>query len=97
MSEYLTDITAMSTKGQVVLPKTIRDSLSLISGTKLMVMSDGENILLKPIRKPDIAEFRAMMNEAAQWAADVGMEEKDIDDAVKAVRNARRINNENRD
>ena len=90
MSEYLTDVTAVSSKGQVVLPKAIRDSLSLISGAKLMVISDGENILLKPIHKPDISEFRAMMKEAERWASDVGMKESDIGDAIKAVRKARR-------
>ena len=92
MSEYLTDVTAISSKGQVVLPKAIRDSLSLISGAKLMVMSDGENILLKPIRKPDISEFRSMMKEAEQWASDVGMKEDDISEAIKAIRKTRHEN-----
>ena len=73
MSEYVTDVTAVSSKGQIVLPKTIRDSLSLMTGARLMVMCDGENILLKPIRKPDISEFRSMMDAAKDWASDVGM------------------------
>ena len=92
MSEYLTDVTAVSSKGQIVLPKRIRNSLSLIPGAKLMVMSDGENILLKPIHKPDISEFRSMMKEAEQWASDVGMKNSDIDDAIKAVRKAGKTN-----
>ena len=46
MSQYLTDVTAVSTKGQIVLPKSIRDSLSLVTGARLMVLCDGENILL---------------------------------------------------
>ena len=86
MSGYLTEVTAVSSKGQVVLPKAIRDSLSLIAGAKLMVLCDGENILLKPIRKPDISEFRGMMDQAAKWAADVGMTEDDITDAIREVR-----------
>lgn len=89
MSQYLTDVTAVSSRGQVVLPKAIRDALALIPGAKLMVLSDGENILLKPIRKPDISEFRAMMDQSAQWAADVGMKEEDIDNAIREVRKAR--------
>ncbi|MBQ6257946.1 MAG: AbrB/MazE/SpoVT family DNA-binding domain-containing protein, partial [Clostridia bacterium] len=83
MSQYLTEVTAVSSKGQIVLPKTIRDSLALRSGTRLMVMSDGENILLKPIRRPDISEFRQMMDQAAQWASDAGMTEEDISDAIR--------------
>ena len=89
MSQYLTDVTAVSTKGQIVLPKSIRDSLSLVTGARLMVLCDGENILLKPIRKPDISEFRAMMDQAAQWADEAGMTEADISDAIQEVRKAR--------
>ena len=90
MSEYVTDVTAVSSKGQIVLPKTIRDSLSLMTGARLMVMCDGENILLKPIRKPDISEFRSMMDAAKDWASDVGMKEEDIDEAIREVRYAKR-------
>ena len=86
MSQYLTDVTAVSSKGQIVLPKPIRNSLSLVAGARLMVLCDGENILLKPIRKPDISEFRAMMDQAASWASESGMTEADIDDAIREVR-----------
>ena len=89
MTEYLADVTAMSSKGQIVLPKPIRDALALLPGAKLMVLSDGENILLKPIVKPDLAEFRAMMDHAASWAREVGMAEGDILEAVQAARRAR--------
>ena len=90
MSEYVTDVTAVSSKGQIVLPKTIRDSLSLMTGARLMVMCDGENILLKPIRKPDISEFRSMMNAAKDWASDVGMKEEDIDEAIRDLRRTKK-------
>lgn len=90
MSEYVTDVTAVSSKGQIVLPKTIRDSLSLMTGARLMVMCDGENILLKPIRKPDISEFRSMMDAAKDWASDVGMKEEDINEAIREVRKTKK-------
>ena len=90
MSEYVTDVTAVSSKGQIVLPKTIRDSLSLMTGARLMVMCDGENILLKPIRKPDISEFRSIMDAAKDWASDVGMKEEDIDEAIRDLRRTKK-------
>ena len=90
MAEYFAEVTAVSSKGQVVLPKAIRDSLSLVSGTKLMVLNDGDSILLKPIRKPSITEFRAMMDQTAKWAEEAGMQESDVDEAITAVRKARR-------
>ena len=79
-------ITAMSSKGQVVLPKKIRAALKLSVGTQFAVFSCGDNILLKPIKEPDIAEFAGLLEEAREWAAAEGMSKNDIFEAVKAVR-----------
>ena len=92
MPEYLSDITAVSSKGQVVLPKEIRDKLNIVPGIKLMVFSDGNSILLKPIPEPDISEFRELMDAASSWASDVGMTEEDITSAIQSVRSRRRSN-----
>ena len=90
MTQYLSDVTSVSSKGQVVLPKAIRDKLQIVPGIKMMVFSDGVSILLKPIPEPDITEFKELMNAAASWASDVGMTEGDIDDAIQTVRSRRK-------
>ena len=90
MTQFVSEVTAVSTKGQVVLPKSIRDELGLNTGTKLMVFTDGENILLRPILQPDITEFTGLLDAAQQWASDVGMTETDITEAIKAVRDRKR-------
>lgn len=93
MSQYVSDITAVSSKGQVVLPKAIREKLQIVPGVKLMVFSDGNSILLKPIPEPDISEFQDLMDAASKWANDVGMTEEDIDSAIKTVRSRRKAIN----
>ena len=55
-----------------------------------MVFSDGENILLKPIKQPDISEFNMLMDEANAWVKNVGMTEEDINEAINEVRKNRR-------
>ena len=90
MSNMITEITVMSSRGQVVLPKNIREKLGLYSGSKLMVFSDGDNILLKPIKQPDMSEFTNLMDQAEQWAGDVGMTEDDITEVIKSVRARKR-------
>lgn len=41
-----TDIITVSEKGQLVLPKTVRESLGIKKGTKVLVLCKGKNILL---------------------------------------------------
>jgi AbrB family looped-hinge helix DNA binding protein len=45
MTEY--DVT-ISSKGQFVLPKEIRDKFKLSTGSKIKIIVDGESIILKP-------------------------------------------------
>ena len=44
------------------------------------------NILLKPITEPKLADFDAVLKKAKRWASETGLQESDIDDAIKAVR-----------
>ena len=79
-------ITAMSTRGQIVLPKKIRSALNLDAGTQFIVFSDQGNILLKPITEPKLSDFEAVLKKANRWASETGLQESDINRAVKAVR-----------
>ena len=54
MNERLT--TTVSTKGQVILPKAIRQALRWDAGTRLVVENTPEGVLLKPA--PVFAETR---------------------------------------
>ncbi|MBO4631550.1 MAG: AbrB/MazE/SpoVT family DNA-binding domain-containing protein [Lentisphaeria bacterium] len=79
-------ITAMSTRGQIVLPKKIRSALNLDAGTQFIVFSDQGTILLKPITEPKLSDFEAVLKKAKEWATETGLQESDINLAVKAVR-----------
>lgn len=39
----------LSSKGQLVLPKEIRDALGLVPGSTLKIISRGRKILLEPV------------------------------------------------
>lgn len=44
--------TTVSTKGQVILPKTIRDRLHWDAGTRLAVEHTADGVLLRPLTAP---------------------------------------------
>ena len=49
-------MTTLSTKGQVILPKPIRRALRWVAGTRLVVESTSDGVLLKP--EPSFPETR---------------------------------------
>ena len=80
------DILTLSSKGQIVLPAEVRKSMSLRNGDKLVMYSEGDVIMLKPIQLPTEKELKAQLDEAQQWAASVGYTENDVDIIIKEAR-----------
>lgn len=87
MSEAAT--TKMSSKGQVVIPEQIRERLGLQPGTQFIVLGDGDAVILKVIQAPSMAEFGDLVQRARKAAKQSGMKKRDIDQAVRTVRNRR--------
>ena len=84
------ELASVSTKGQIVIPGRIRKRLGIQAGSRLMVMTDGENVLMKPIAPPRLETFEALVEESRRAAADSRMEPADAKRAVTEVRGARR-------
>ena len=54
-------ITKLSTKGQIVLPKEIRDALGLASGTELEIEIKDGTVLLRPIRNTSVDDLHGIL------------------------------------
>lgn len=78
--------TKMSSKGQVVIPEEIRNTLHLKAGTKFVVVGEGDVVVLKIITPHAYAEFKEMILKAREAAYKVGMTPEDIDKAITEVR-----------
>ena len=79
-------VTSMSSKGQVVIPAKIRDDLGLQPGVKLMVATDGESVLLKPIQPPSMAAFEALISESRKITRELDLAPSDLQEAIRQVR-----------
>jgi AbrB family looped-hinge helix DNA binding protein len=84
-----TATTRMSSKGQVVIPEQIRERLGLEPGTQFVVLGEGDAVILKVIQAPSMAGFGDLVRRARKAAKQSGMKKRDIDQAVRTVRNRR--------
>ena len=80
------EMSSVSTKGQVVIPKSIRQLLGISSESKLAVITDGENILMKPVLPPKVEAFNELIKESRKMARETGLTPKEVEDTIKEVR-----------
>ena len=55
------DVLTVSSKGQVVLPATLRKKMDITAGTKLASYQVDDMIILKPIELPSIDTFKSQL------------------------------------
>lgn len=84
MTPYAT--TKLSSKGQVVIPEDIRESLHLKEGDQFVVIGQGDAVIFKAITPPSMDEFRGLLSEAASQAKKAGMKPSDVKVAIRKVR-----------
>jgi antitoxin PrlF len=83
MNEKLEAIIKVSSKGQIVIPKEMREKMGVRGGEKLLVLSRGNEILLRKAESFSIEEISkriekqtnqkgidtdALVDEAIEWA-----------------------------
>ena len=78
--------TKMSSKGQVVIPESIRKRLKLKAGAQFVVVGDKDVVILKSISPPSLDEFDNLIAEARKKGRQAGIKKSDISEAVSKVR-----------
>lgn len=81
--------TKMSSKGQVVIPESIRKRLRLGPGSQFVVVGEKDTVILKTISPPNMEEFDELVARARRQARQAGLRRPDIRAAVTTVRTQR--------
>jgi len=86
------EITTVSPKGQVVIPQSIRKRLRLAPRTKLLVYGEGDTVIMRRIRLPDIRdEWARICQIIEERNRKFGpLTEEDVKREVEAQRGKRR-------
>ena len=84
-------VVTVSTKGQIAIPVSMRRDLDIDAGDKLVAYTSGDVIMLKVLKIPKLDEFEQALNEAQEWAKDVGYVGSDVNDIIKETRKSKRL------
>ena len=84
------DTVSFSVKGQVVIPRRLRREFEIQEGTRALVQSTPQGILIKPVTKQSIARLRGILKRkpgakpfAEEWA-EHKREEEELEEAAYA-------------
>jgi AbrB family looped-hinge helix DNA binding protein len=78
--------TRMSSKGQVVIPDSIRKQLNLKEGMQFIVVGDADVVILKVVTPPEMGQFDALIQQAREQAKEAGLKQTDIASAIAKAR-----------
>lgn len=79
-------VTRMSSKGQIVVPKSLREALGLDVGELFAMFGDEDTIILKKIDLPSEKEFDEILAYGKKFAKKRKITRKDLKKAIAEAR-----------
>ena len=81
------DIATISSKGQIVLPKKVREEAGLVEQDKVLIISDKEQIILRKVSKEKAKKrLLELLDIISEKFKERNITEEDIQEAIKEVR-----------
>ena len=78
--------TKLSSKGQVVIPESVRDQLRLTEGTQFAVVWQNDVVILKIIHAPAMSDFDALIAQARKQARKAKLRKKDVEVMIEKIK-----------
>jgi antitoxin PrlF len=79
-------LTRLSSKGQIVIPKALRELLGIKEGEVFALFGEDDTIILKRVDLPAGEELEALLRWGAEHARKKGIKRKDVLKAIEAER-----------
>lgn len=80
------EITSVSSRGQVVIPQSLRDKLKIHEGEKFVVIGEDDTIVLKKLEMPSFSGIDKLLKRTRDFAKKKGLKEADVEEAIRETR-----------
>ena len=78
----------LSSKGQIVIPEEIRQSMGFQTGDQFFVIAEKDVVILKSITKPDMASYSDLIKKTKKAAKQAGLTKANLNAIIKEERHA---------
>ena len=73
----------MTSKGQIVIPEDIRDSMGLQAGDRFVVVAEKDVVMLKAISRPNMEAYSGLIKKTRKAAKEAGLTKAGLNDVIK--------------
>ncbi len=80
------EITSISSRGQVVIPQSLRNKLNIHEGEKFVVIGEDNTIILKKLEMPSFSGIDKLLKKTREFAQKKGLKETDVEEAIRETR-----------
>lgn len=81
-------LSKVSSKGQVVIPKAIREKMGIVEGESVLVYATGNIIVLRRIRENEDV-LSTVSKSIRKKISEKGIRAEDVEEAITSVREAK--------
>ncbi len=79
-------ITSVSSRGQVVIPQSLRNRLKIHEGEKFVIIGEENTIVLKKLEMPSFSGVDKLLKKTREFAKQKGLKETAVEEAIKEAR-----------
>ncbi len=83
------EITSVSSRGQIVIPQSLRNRMKIHEGEKFVVIGEDNTIVLKKLEMPSFSGIDKLLKKTREFARKKGIKESDVEEAIKQTRKKR--------
>ena len=80
------EITSVSSRGQIVIPQSLRDKLKIREGEKFIVIGEDNTLVLRKIEMPLFKGFDKLLGKTRDFAKKNELKREGIEQAIKNAR-----------
>ncbi|MEK6914748.1 MAG: AbrB/MazE/SpoVT family DNA-binding domain-containing protein [Nanoarchaeota archaeon] len=80
------EITSISSRGQIVIPQSLRNKMKIHDGEKFVVIGEENTIVLKKLEMPSFSGIDKLLKKTRDFAKKKGIKESGVEEAIKNSR-----------